>query len=279
MSFRPINDDHAVLSVAFSVHFDRPLNQRTIGYLAGQHHRWQADLPAMQMPQMFGIEVGAGGSPPRQIVGHGVEFSYLRPDGTPAWQLRCDGGSITVECTRYTRWDRVWQTAKTHLLAAVEVIVESNEQPDLKVLAAAIQYTDRFIGEPRENNFNEIFSENRFLSKASFEFGDIWHTHLGWFEKDSDGDPVLNNLNIDAKNDAAQEGSPIVVDILHLQQVRYNERLTILDFSSAAEARLETLMTTLHEQNKLVVREILEPQMKRRIGIEGGATSSEAEAI
>ena len=144
MSFKPINDDHAVQSVAFSLHFDRPLDQRVIQHIQSQHHRWQPDLPAVQIPQMFGFEVGPAGQTPKQIVGHGVEFSYLRPDGTPAWQLRFDVGNIVVECTRYTRWARVWQAANGHLQTALEVIATSGIQPDVQVAGFSLQCTDRF---------------------------------------------------------------------------------------------------------------------------------------
>lgn len=267
MSFKPINDDHAVQSVAFSMHFDRHLDQRVIQFVQSKHQRWQSDLPAVQMPQMFGFELGPAGAPPKQIAGHGVEFSYLRPDGTPAWQLRFEGSAIVVECTRYTRWERVWQSAKKYLLSAIDVIVESQLQSDVKVSAASLQYTDRFYGNPVGNDFKSLFCENRYLSASVFEFGDVWHTHLGWFDRTSELGPILNNLNIDAKNDAALEESPIIVDILHLQQLRYIEKATLVDFLASADMVFDSLMQLLHLNNKVVICELLELEMKQKIGI------------
>lgn len=267
MSFKPINDDHAVQSVALSVHFDRHLDQSVMQYVQSQHQRWQADLPAVQMPQMFGFEIGPAGAAPKQTVGHGVEFSYLRPDGTPAWQLRFEGSAVIVECTRYTRWERVWQSAKKYLLNAIDVIIESQDQSDVKVSAASLQYTDRFSGSSFGNDFKSIFCENRYLSTSVFEFGDVWHTHLGWFDRTNQLGPILNNLNIDAKNDVALEGSPIIVDILHLQQLRYDQKATLPEFRASTDLIFDRLMQELHLQNKVIICELLDPQMKQKIGI------------
>lgn len=277
MSFQPINDDHAVQSVAFFVHFDRPLDQRLIQQLHSNRERWLPDLPAVQLPQMFGIEIGPGGAAPKQITGQGIEFSYLRPDGTPAWQLRVDSGSAVVECTRYTRWERVWQSARKYLLTALEVMSGPNYQPDLAISATALQYVDRFVSLEADADYKSILSEGPRLPASVFEFGDAWHSHTGWFDKSLDLGVVLNNLNVDARNDINLEGGPLMLDLLHLQQLRYNDRRNLSEFIASADEVLDKPMQDLHSHNKSLVRSLIVQEMQDRIGIVSSNTTQETD--
>lgn len=277
MSFQPINDDHAVQSVAFFLHFDRPLDQRVIHQLHSSRERWLPDLPAVQLPQMFGFEIGPAGAAPKQITGHGIEFSYLRPDGTPAWQLRVDSGSAVVECTRYTRWDRVWQSARTHLLTALEVINTVDLQPALTISATALQYVDRFVSQSADADYKSILSEGSQLPASVFQFGDAWHSHTGWFDKSFEIGVVLNNLNVDARNDMGLDGSPLMLDLLHLQQLRYNDRRSLSDFLASAEEVLDAPMQELHSRNKSLVCSLIVEDMQERIGIVSSSATKQAE--
>lgn len=266
MSFVPINDDHAVQSVVFSVLCDRPLSQQTIAHVQINHSRWQPDLPAMQTPQMFGIEIGGGGAP-RQVNGSGVEFSYLRPDGTPAWQLRFQGPIIEIECTRYTRWDRIWQQARRHLETALAVVVEGSIDADVKIFGATLQYVDRFSTADANYDLSSLFNQNEYMPSRIFEHRDVWHFHQGWFDYSNELGPVLNNLNLDARYEPPENKSQIFVNILHLQQLRYTEQLSIATFQTEMSKRLDAMMQSLHNKNKEVVGSLLDKNMGSKIGL------------
>lgn len=266
MSFDPINDDHAVQSVTFSVLFDRPLDQRTIVHVQSSHDRWRPDLPAVQAPQIFGIEIGAGGSP-RQINGHGVEFSYLRPDGTPAWQLRFEGQAIHVECTRYTRWERIWQVARGHLETALAVIEEGSFEAQSNVIATTLQYVDRFSTSDVHYDLSLLLTHNEYIPPRVFAQGDLWHAHQGWFDRSHDLGPLLNNLNLDARHEPPDDQSRILITLLHLQQLRYAEHLSLTSYREQISNQLDAVMQSLHEKNKALISSILSEDMKNRIGL------------
>lgn len=276
MSFRPINDDHAVQSVAFSLHFDRAIEQSVIQNINDNSGRWQPDLPAVHMPTIFGFEFGPAIQTPQQSASRGVELSYLRPDGTPAWQLRVSGPGIVVECTRYTRWDHVWPSAKRYLSTAIDVIDESALQPGLQVAAVSLQYLDRFQGGPSGNDFYSVFQHNKYLADAIFTCGDFWHSHLGWFDPSFPAGRTLNNLNIDAKNDLSVHQAPIILDIFHLQQLRYDDKLPISEFRAAFDD-IDVIMDKLHLQNKELVNSLLNPQMTQLIGIAADEFANKSE--
>lgn len=273
MSFKPINDDHAVQSVAFSIIFEKSLGQGVIQDVQSQHHLWLPDLPAAQTPQIFGIEFGPAGAVPMK--GHGIEFSYLRPNGTPAWQLRFDGNMATIECTRYTRWERVWEMGQRHLLTLLKAITESGLAEDASVAAISLNYLDQFVGKPAENDFAALFVNSAHLPSAIFDFGDIWHTHSGWFDKMSDLGPILNNLNVDTNFAADKEGRPVVAGIMHLQQLRYAQKLSLKEFAGSHAHVFDGVMKVLHDKNKSLIASLLVPEMGNRIGI----ISSEVEEV
>jgi hypothetical protein len=113
MDFDPLNSEHAIQSVAFTVAFDGMLSPGAIHDLRSRTEII-AELPAVQAPQGFEFNMGGaptGGGPIQRRMIAGVQLSHLRPDGTPAWALRMMGNELSVECTRYTRWDKVWGTA------------------------------------------------------------------------------------------------------------------------------------------------------------------------
>ncbi|GGN51464.1 hypothetical protein GCM10011349_24040 [Novosphingobium indicum] len=199
--------------------------------------------------------------------GHGIEFSYLRPNGTPAWQLRFDGNTATIECTRYTRWERVWQMGQRHLLTLITAITESGLADEAGIAAISLQYLDQFVGEPAENDFGALFTKSAYLPSAIFDFGDIWHTHSGWFDKMSALGPILNNLNVDTNFAADKSERPVVAGIMHLQQLRYEQKLSLNDFIGSQAGVFDDVMKLLHDNNKSLIASLLVPEMASRIGI------------
>ena len=266
MSFTPINNDHAVQSLVISVIFEKPLGHGVIPYVQGQRDKWP-ELPAMNAPQTFSFQIGPGGVAPQNLGGQGLELSYQRPDGTPAWLMRFDATGLVVECTRYTRWDRVWEMARKFHHTALEVIQQSQQADDVGVAAVSLQYIDRFVGQAADNDFRTLFCESDIVAKSAFKFGDFWHQHTGWFDRSHELGPILNNLNIDTNSDPASVDKSLSVGILHLQQLRYTEKKSIADFCGSVNVVFDGVMQHLHVQNKSLISSLLSSDMAEKIGL------------
>jgi uncharacterized protein (TIGR04255 family) len=230
--FVPLNEDHAIQSVTWAVALDKPLDRNSIAAVQKNHFRWQAGLPAIELPQGFEIEITPQGSVARPASGNTVMFSFLRPDGTPAWALRFSGAEIAVECTRYTRWERIWPAARGYLESALEVV--NGIEPDRKVTLSALRFVDKFRGTGEPYNLRTLFKPNLYIPEKIFAFNSLWHSHVGWFQS-SGPNTVLQNINLDATletlapptNGVDFKKPAIFVAVLHLQQIRYAAYISV----------------------------------------------------
>lgn len=271
MDFVPINDDHAIQSVAFTLFLDNPLTPAEIAAAQDAHERWREDLPAVTPFPGFDFPFPLGGPPVAPMFGPGVGFSYLRPDGTPAWQLRFHGPTITVECTRYTRWERVWQAAQRYLVAAAEVLGHAGAEHHVGALS--LQVLDRFRAEREPYDLRSLLrADTAYLAPAIFERGTLWHSHLGWFDENDYLGLVLNHFNVDSQREAAggpgNTETPLVVGLSHLQQLRYKTPQRLADFPGLAGRMLDKAMLRRHTANKQLVGSVLTEPVRQRIGLE-----------
>jgi uncharacterized protein (TIGR04255 family) len=269
--FSPLNEDHAIQNVVFSLMFDQALSPPTIRRAVESHPKWKSELPAIQMPQ--GVQIDLSGPEPvrRSAPLSAVIFSFLRPDGTPAWVLRFMAAEIAVECSRYTRWERVWAAARGYLNSALEVVTET--EPGRKVSMCCLTMTDKFRSlNPEEYDLKTLFKPSEFIPGKLFQLQGQWHNHSGWFDSVG-GSPRLQNLNMEANYEPpmVQEGQQreFFVGILHLQQIRYATPISIDDFKGQENALLESGMDAMHNENKAVMAAILTEKMVSRIGLLG----------
>jgi uncharacterized protein (TIGR04255 family) len=259
MDFEPVNADHAVQSATFSVAFDGPVSQAAVQAL-GRRRDLTSELPAVQNPEGIELNIAPSGTPaPRRM--QGVQLAHLRPDGTPAWALRLMGQELAVDCTRYTRWARIWDTAQRYLKVGLSVIPSGDRSRKVAVLGHTV--VDQFVANRDEYELSQLLKNSRFIANITFEAGPTWHNHVGWFEKGSDSDLWLNQLNVDAIREP--NSGQLVVLVTHNQEVRFAAPLEL----AAVEDRLDETMNKLHSQNKLVLEELLSPEMSKKIGLGG----------
>ncbi|RXH15149.1 hypothetical protein [Bradyrhizobium guangzhouense] len=251
MDFRPINSDHAVQSAAFNVMFDGPLDPAMVQSLRGRKDLLE-DLPAVHNPEVFELIPGVGTRAQRAA---GIQLSHLRPDGTAAWSLRIVGNELAVECGRYTRWDRVWESAQKYLAAGIEVARASER----KAAVVALNVADAFIANQEEYDLKTLLRAGPRLAEGIFSSGPTWHNYVGWFRYPAINPKShwLNQLNVDA----ARGADDIRVSVVHNQELRQDAPLS-LPLTSLADWYRE-----LHKNNKLVLTEILQPEMADKIGL------------
>jgi uncharacterized protein (TIGR04255 family) len=257
MDFKPVNSEHSVQSVTFVLALDGMIPSSAFQSVKLQE--LQRELPAVQTPE---FEIGAASSV-RRI--HGIQFAHLRPDGTPAWALRILGNEITVECSRYTRWEKVWGVARQYFEAALAAAAAGERQR--KVTAIGQNFIDVFVANRDKYDLQALLKPGDLLvTKAFTSSSPSWHSHIGWFE--DKGITWLNQLNIDA----VQRPDPSAEQRLHIQ-ITHNQRLGMnppLALSDEVMAVLDAAMEKLHIQNKGILRQLLSRPMQKQIGLELG---------
>jgi hypothetical protein len=263
--FVPLHEDHSIQLVSFAIGLDSPLRREDLESIRLAHSEWSDDLPAI-MDAPPGFEFDGTGLRPALA---GVQFAYLRPDGSPAWLLRAFQNQITVECARYSRWARVWASAESHLAKAIRVIAASNSS--LKAIGLTFQVIDEFRA--RNRNFaleHLIVRGSRFVVPHLFESGRVWHSHHAWFEHDREKF-FLNAVNVDSRriefvNEVTEDPDDIhSVSITHMQQLRLRTPVLLQDL----KALLAPEMSGLHAKNKALLDEILAAPIKTRISLGG----------
>jgi hypothetical protein len=259
MDFRPVNSDHAVQSAAFSVLFDGAIPAPAIQSLRSRKDL-TAELPAIQTPEAFEFNVGGGTPQVPQRLG-GIQFSHLRPDGTPAWALRMVGNDLTVECTRYTRWERVWETTRKYLNAGLGVAQPSKR----KVALIAHAVVDVFVANREDYDLTSLLRQSPLLAERVFSSGPTWHNHIGWFSEPMIDGPKavwLNQLNVDAVR--IPPDNQLVIQITHNQELRFAPAVEM----SEMLPHLDRWFSDLHLANKRVLSDVLNSSVAKQIGLD-----------
>jgi uncharacterized protein (TIGR04255 family) len=252
--FVPVNGDHAVFTVAFAVQFDDFVTPPDLQAFANQLPDIQADLPA------------------NSVINNenefGVLFSYRRPDSSAVWALRFAGNSIAVECTQYTRWERVSSQAFKYLTAAITALLE--RRPDIGFGQRSLQVRDKFIqDDSAEYDISSALKPSDLLIPSIFSAGKAWHSHFGWFEDFYvEDETVLNRLEVASSGgdvfDVAQRSAThqwsLIID--HFQEVRS----ALLDGEEIIQ-RLDSDYGSLHKKNKEVLTKVLTDEMQDVISL------------
>jgi|CXWL01.1.fsa_nt_gi uncharacterized protein (TIGR04255 family) len=269
MTFRPINDDHAVERCDFAVGLNAPLSPRDTNLLHSNSSNWAEELPSTSV-----AEAEPNTDSTAQLVlgpnNVGLQFSYLRPDGSAVWSMQCAFNEILVSCTRYTRWVSTWEVAKSLLTKVLSVLRES--QNAKQVISVGLRVKDEFYA-PVDGNVATALVASRFLTGHALIHPSAWHNNLGWFDT-LDSSPVLNHLNISTRNELSKEGLRRHLQLVHLQQIRLEDidrspPLAKEEDFVATVGSIEKQMTELHLRNKKTMKELLHPNLAARIGLGG----------
>ncbi len=265
--FEPINDDHAIEQVVFTLSFERPFSNDELAAFRSNHNRWSEDLPAVRDAPGFTMVVGPDKSLKAEAA-PGVEFAFVRPDGSAIWAMRVFGPEIAVECTRYSRWVRVWGAARNHLSTALTLLSERKVPNSL--VRATLVVQDAFSSDEENYDLHQLFNASELLPASVFQRGANWHAHTGWFDQIGAG-RILHNVNVDAVGGAPFEGpngSKARVAILHLLSAS-REPANEIEAAQDRLGWLDATMPVLHDKNKLLMDTLLTRPLADRIGLEG----------
>lgn len=252
-AFKPVSDGHAIQSVEFTLSLNRSITQDDVRAALLRHHPVADQLPALASP--------ATGDT-------GIEFSYKRPNGTATWSASLIGELIQIECTLYTRWERVWELART--LIALFVDAAQSVEENTKFGRPSLSVTDKFIPTNADYDLRSLLNPSNLIPCSLFDKGPAWHCNSGWFESPEERWKVLNQLNLTGKGElffcpeAREPANRFVVVLEHVQQVRGDWEDSL---SSEAPDWLELQMNMMHAHNKAVLQSLLVPDVQHEIGL------------
>jgi uncharacterized protein (TIGR04255 family) len=255
--FKPVNDDHAIERVTFVVGFSRAFTSEELSDIRRHHSLWSSDLPAHKDTPGFTLTFDADG--PRAEAISGVEFAFSRPDGSAVWALRFIGPNVSVECTRYTRWAKIWSSAHAHLSKALELIGKFDDAPTPSKLQ--LNVTDVFVAADSDAQLTAVFKDSDLIPKAATKFGSDWHSHTGWFEENANN-RILHNLNIDAASERGDGSEGARISLLHVLTADVSDT-SLSELSDHMILHMETL----HQANKAVMGALLTEEIATRISL------------
>jgi uncharacterized protein (TIGR04255 family) len=250
-AFAPVNDDHAVHSVEFAVTLNRTVDERDVRAAVLAHRHVSEDVPALATP--------ASGET-------GIEMSYRRPNGTYTWAITLSGDTIHVECTRYTRWEKVWELSGRLMAFMMGACLQTD--PGTVFSWATLTVTDKFVPRPSDASLETLLQTSDLLPRSLFQRGVAWHCNQGWFEEVDEESTILHQLNLSRKGElyfapkALAPVSRFVVIVEHVQQFRSGDHPAV---SKEALGWLDAEMNTMHAKNKEVLATLISPAMQEAI--------------
>lgn len=268
MSFLPVNGDHALQTITFQVTLSRPTTQADLNSVRAKHKNWRAELPAISQPQWASMQVEEGQPVPKMVLSPGLEFSFLRPDGSSAWAVRLLGSDIVVECNRYTRWARTWPRGMKYILQMLEILAKPD--PERQIVSCSMIVLDRFFSSDLHEGPAELLKRSELVSEKIFIAGPSWHQHSGWFEY-SAGVRILNQLNLESKSEMFTQADgdtseKLFVSIHHHQTWQLPVAISARSEVERQLASIDSAMTLMHEQNKSVLALLLQANTLEQIG-------------
>lgn len=255
LPFSPVNEDHAIESVKFSLKAKSALPRRAFFDVDPLRAAFSDALPAFS-EGVAAVDVGG-----RQLEVPTIEFSFLQPNGSPTWSLNVGGNQIDVLCNIYTRWDKVWSRADKYLYQCLDHFAAHSKE-GVELVEIEMTVLDRFLSPARSSVF-DLISGHGSLPERLAARDYPWHSHTGWFEDAENEARILQNLNIDAIDNPTMGVS---VSITHFQKF-----VNISKLNARFEGNrqfIQSCMNEMHERNKKMLVDLLHDSVLRSIGLE-----------
>ena len=193
------------------------------------------------------------------------------------WQIRIEPFGFSVHCLNYSRWHHVWPETRSYLARLL-----SSVERDSVVTTVGLRYVDQFFfnGRPEDYDASLLLKKGPHIHPKAFTSGTRWHCHTGWFESHAGSGEVLNQLNIGSV--VPVEGTPgpekIMIVIDHGQLKRAASGSDLSRYLQPLEAPtiatdLDQLMQQLHDSNRTVMNDLIQPTVGKQINLQKGPRS------
>ncbi|WP_054919683.1 TIGR04255 family protein [Pseudomonas sp. NBRC 111138] len=278
-NIKPHGGKHAISNVLFLFEFSAPLPPHAFAsLLEGTHLHDQLveKLPRvskqqqmmLNIPQGQGIEQFIGTPFSHPFAGafgpagpiSGIAFDRVKPNGEPALSVNIQTNALIIVCGEYVRWAELWAEVEKYLSILTPWLGE------IEFSALSLQYTDAFkVTFPRgeAQPLTELFSPgNKFLPPTFTSLTDAFHSHHGFFTRPEFGlgGKLLTNVNVNVTETA----SVFDVQITTIHKYQLFEMFNPV-VGGLLNDQMNDVFQFLHDQNKLVVGDMLTDEVKAMI--------------
>lgn len=264
--WRPVHPRHAIERARIIVVFKGHLPEKFLRKLAPTFETRRLELGFNSMNWREGqffkigdpdVSVNSGSA---QLFGW--DWQNLSAGKTPIETLVLENRSLIYETVDYTRWTEFSARFEDVALPILEEVLGLVDISNL-----VLEYVDRFVfdGDATDARADGVLNDEFVgLPDAARSGPAAWHSHLGWFEE-IEGHSLLINQNIDA-----QDGRFLHVDgpVVRSLQVYTKTDLRPQKYENGYKG-LRSSMNEMHVKSKKLVYDILTPEMRKSVGMEG----------
>lgn len=268
MIITPLHDTHAIESVSFGVEWTQALPPAVMATLESVYEATiQSELPSKRPVQQLAVEFNPdGGNAVRSAQAVGWTFERFAPDGRPARSLMLTPTTLAVTLHAYTRWEDAYASATELMRPFLPLIAVSTG--GFSVLG--LQYMDAFriTGEAQAFRADMLLRRNSdFLPASVFERSSLWHAHHGYFTELHDQSPAKRRLTV-VNTDLIDEGQSRTLRILTMHRTMFDPPLADVEQLYAGDdTQVHAAMHKMHDENKHVLRSLLNDAMVQRVGL------------
>jgi hypothetical protein len=271
MNFKPVNDDHAVVETAFSLHLSNGIPIPNLESLANAYNGKLAldtdlaqkvgalkdDLPFFRVHEVEHV---------------GILLGRVRPNGDPSWRLSVAVdrvNEIKITCRSYTRWAKVWEKMERHLVDAIGLMMlgnsaESRKMPE--VIGIGLTVLDQFISDQpsglAERAYQNVLAKSIYLA-------DCLTSGIEYFQSDIRLKPSdvasIERLNVSAGVGMEFGKSVRLLDIRHELEV-HNLNYDLSNLNEVFDA-MRPSVDKLHQKNKSMLGQLLTTEAQACIGL------------
>ena len=269
--YLPYSGTNSIQEAVVALHFRESVSSEVV---RRAQHTAQTELKSAfphfkEVHQVQEIKVNPGGfsAEPGPVRLAGFECSKIRADTKPARVLRFLDDMLTVNFLEYQDWQTTLQCSLKYIgIVLASVPLETNP-----VQAFSLRYIDRytFNGPPHKSSTRKLFRDGTaYIVPRCFSVGPLWHCNSGWFEERDEGNRILNQLNVSST--MVDSVATSTVDHNAVWQLRVPRQTTESLFgpSSGEKTSCKGALTLLHEHNVQILRDMLLPDMLKKIGMQ-----------
>lgn len=267
----PAGGKHAIKNVILALEWQAPLDPSVFAKVSALHDKFKDKLPRKLDQQAVTINIGGPLPAPQapntpaipQIVG--VVFDRTKPDGEPERLVNVSQNILIVQCGEYSRWIPIRDEAFTYFRNILPLTLEHHP-----VSTIGLQYTDEFYitGDFNSAPVDCIFdSKSKYIPQNAARLTDLWHSFHGFFERfeEATAHRRLTNVNVTLVDQVDRRVVQIIGSHKCLLDAPTADWKKLLE---GEDSVLLTLYEQMHKLNKSIMCDLLNADIKKRIGLE-----------
>jgi uncharacterized protein (TIGR04255 family) len=265
--FEPIYKAHAIIEMVVFFEFEQNLDTY-IDLLLPLLSEMSEDFPNGQPIRVFDLNISSQmpeGSPPSPKIA-GIELQRLNPNGSLEWLIRIVGGSVSVHCLDYSRWEYVWPKMNQYF----ETVFAKLASIDENLIGVGLKYVDQFVfqGDLEDYDLSNLFKKDTpLVHPRAFSSGAQWHCNCGWFQDIEELGKILSQLNTVGITQGEQSSVLIDNTLTYRPQASQAPFASCLSPSQIGGGLRTKIVEKMHTANKHLLSDLLLDFIQQRISL------------